>query len=72
MNEKRCKIIINNLLNQIVKFTDMYNADKETYFSWLRTEVGLTEEEIKELQDDDCLPEPYYYNCGRNNNDNAE
>ena len=58
MNEKRCKIIINNLLDQIIKFTDMYNADKETYYSWLETEIGLTREEIEELKEENLFPEP--------------
>lgn len=58
MNEKRCKIIINNLLDQIIKFTDMYKADKETYYSWLETEIGLTREEIEELKEEDLFPEP--------------
>lgn len=59
MYKKRLEIIINNLLDEIINKTDMYTADKETYYSWLETEIGMTKEEIEELKNDlDGIPEP--------------
>lgn len=57
INEKRGKQIINNLLNEICnKVWD--NADNKTYLLWLETEIGLSKNEIKELDNEQLLPLP--------------
>lgn len=57
INEKRGKQIINNLLNEICnKVWD--NADNKTYLLWLETEIGLSKNEIKELNNEQLLPLP--------------
>lgn len=53
MNEKRLKVIIHNLLSEISDYCDM---DQKTYYSWLKNEVGITDEEIKELEREGYLP----------------
>lgn len=55
MNPSRLEIIINNLLDNICKYTDI---TKEQYEDWLESEVGLTKEEIQHLKEVDCFPEP--------------
>lgn len=52
---ERKDIIINNLLREICDYTDIR---KEQYLSWLKLEIGLTEDEIIHLKKMDCLPEP--------------
>lgn len=57
INEKRGKQIINNLLNEICdKVWD--KADNKTYLLWLETEIGLSKNEIKELDNEQLLPLP--------------
>lgn len=51
----REKIIINNILAEICDKTDI---QKDQYESWLKLEVGMTEEEINELKADGLFPEP--------------
>lgn len=55
LNEERLKEIVNCLLAQISDYSDM---NKETYLSWLRTEVGISEEELSELNKEGYLPMP--------------
>lgn len=52
---ERNEIIINNLLSQICDFTEI---TKEQYLPWLKTEIGLTNNEILHLKEMNCLPEP--------------
>lgn len=54
----RSKQLINNLLVQIVNYTDIAKCSHEQYEAWLRTEVGFTEEELTELYEADLLPYP--------------
>ena len=58
MDSDRCKIIINNLLTEIIEKTDICINDNNTYYSWLINEVGLTDAEIDELKKDHLFPEP--------------
>ena len=55
MNENRLKQLINNILYEITVASEM---PKEKYLSWLKLEVGFTEEELQELADDGLLPLP--------------
>lgn len=55
LNEKRLKEIVNNILAEIVNTTEM---DTATYLSWLKSEVGITNDELVELQGDGLLPMP--------------
>lgn len=48
-------ILINNLLSAIVEQTDI---PKEQYESWLRTEIGMSDDKIRELKQFNCFPEP--------------
>lgn len=58
LNEYRLKEIINCILAQICNTTEM---NKETYVSWLKTEVGISEKEMAELNKDGFLPMPFDY-----------
>lgn len=58
MNNNRLKEIINNILAQVTNFTDM---DKKTYISWLKNEVGITQNELDELGTEGFLPLPVDY-----------
>ena len=49
--------IINNLLTEIC--TKIEWKDNETYLSWLRTEIGIDEEAMERLKNENCLPLPY-------------
>lgn len=51
----RGDIIINNILTEIALKTDM---EKEQWISWLKFEVGLTDEDIYHLKKVGCFPEP--------------
>ena len=55
MNIERAQVIINNLLCEIVDKTEI---GKDDYYKWLKTEVGVNDEEMIELQMADCFPEP--------------
>lgn len=48
-------ILINNLLNAIVKCT---NIPKEQYEDWLKQEIGMDDRKIAELKRFQCFPEP--------------
>lgn len=51
----RKDIIINNLLSEICEKTEITSDE---YKPWLMLEVGLTEAEIKELEQKECFPTP--------------
>ena len=51
----RKDIIINNLLSEICSKTDI---PREDYLPWLRTEIGLSDEDIDDLINEGCLPFP--------------
>lgn len=55
MDSKRCKELINNILSDICNVTDI---PKGQYIPWLKSEVGMTESEIKELKTEGLLPMP--------------
>ena len=55
MTIERSQMIINNLLCEIVDKTEI---GKEDYYNWLKSEIGLSDDEIIELQVADCFPEP--------------
>ena len=55
LNEDRLNEIVLCLLAQVSDYAEM---DRETYLSWLRTEVGISESEIEELSAEGFLPLP--------------
>lgn len=56
ITKERATIIINNLLTEIIDKTCM--ADQpEMYIPWLKSEIGMTDEEIAELKALDRFPE---------------
>lgn len=55
LNEERLKEIVLCILSQIADYSDM---DKNTYISWLKTEVGISDNELQELNDEGFLPMP--------------
>lgn len=57
MDKQRAKILINNLLDEIVD--KVWQAPSEDYIPWLKEEVGFTDEEISELQDEGLFPVPF-------------
>lgn len=56
MNLDRAKVIINNLLSEVVNKS--WEAGKQDYMDWLELEVGINKEELQELADSNCLPMP--------------
>ena len=56
METNRAKAIINNILAEIV-YTS-WEDDKQGYIDWLKTDIGITDEDIKELQRDKLFPMP--------------
>ena len=56
METNRAKAIINNILAEIV-YTS-WEDDKQGYIDWLKTDIGITDEEIKVLQRDKLFPMP--------------
>ena len=54
MTTDRAQIIINNLLSEI---TSKIPMSQETYITWLKTEIGLTQDEIDEMSEKNYLPE---------------
>lgn len=58
MEYQEACILINNLLDEIVKKTDIANISQEEYELWLRTEVGFSDATIKELKERECYPIP--------------
>lgn len=57
MNEDRAKILISNLLCEIVD--KVWNAPEEDFEPWLIEEVGFTKEEIAELKSEGLFHEPF-------------
>lgn len=53
--DDRSQILINNLLSEICSKTDI---PREQYRAWLLCEVGFTEEELFELEENGCIPWP--------------
>lgn len=53
--ELRLKILINNILSEVSKTTDMTQGE---YTEWLKNEVGFSDEELDDLKELDCLPTP--------------
>lgn len=53
--EMRLKILINNILSEVSKTTNM---STEEYINWLKNEVGFEEVELNDLKELDCLPTP--------------
>ena len=53
--EERTMILINNLLSEICKKTDII---EEQYEDWLIQEVGFTEDELSDLEYNGYLPRP--------------
>lgn len=52
----RSKVIINNILSEIVETT--WESNNIEYFEWLTNEVGLSVDEIAELIESNCMPVP--------------
>lgn len=52
MDEKRLKVLLYNALCVIENecAEDMFNADNKTALDWLTAQVGITEEELKEIE----------------------
>lgn len=56
ITKDRATVIINNLLTEIIEKTCM--ADQpDMYIPWLKTEIGMTDEEIEELKALNRFPE---------------
>lgn len=48
-------LLINNILAEVCKSTDI---SREQYIPWLKSEIGMTDEDITYLKAVNCLPEP--------------
>jgi len=59
MDEKRAKVLIGNLLNEICD--KVWSAPSEDFEPWLTEEVGFTREEIEELREEGHFHEPADY-----------
>lgn len=59
LTTSRSVILINNLLSELSDKIP-WNSESE-YLTWLRTEVGFSEEELDELKEKECLPIPKYF-----------
>lgn len=57
MEPNRLKIIINNILDQVL-YTSEFDDDT-VFIDWLKLEVGVTDDELLELAESDCLPYLY-------------
>ena len=55
MGEERLKQILNNVLAEVAKASEM---DTATYLAWLKMEVGVTNQELIILQEEGFLPIP--------------
>lgn len=55
----RQMILINNLLDSIIK-SGNFDTDEE-YRKWLTLEVGFSDEDISELEQEECFPKPSKY-----------
>ena len=62
MLDIRSKQIINNLLYEICSKTEL---PQEQYEMWLKTEIGITDKELNELAESDCLPQPNMFEIER-------
>lgn len=58
MSTQRAQQLINNLLVNLVRYTDIGDMPKEDYENWLKTEIGFTEENIAELYEAGLFPYP--------------
>ena len=56
ITKDRATVIINNLLTEIIEKTCMAEQP-EAYIPWLKTEIGMTDEEIEELKTLNRFPE---------------
>lgn len=55
MSENRMEILINNLLSEICTKTEIPDSQ---YESWLRCEVGMTDDEMSYLKERGLFPRP--------------
>mgnify|MGYP000549065842 CR=1 FL=1 len=55
MESNRAKILINNILAEV---STAWEDNKQGYTDWLKTDIGMTDEEIAELKEDNLFPEP--------------
>lgn len=56
-NPERRDIILNNILAAICDATEI---QKQQWIPWLKTEVGMTDDEISHLKEVNCFPEPQF------------
>lgn len=55
MDSNRAKILINNILAEV---STTWEDNKQGYIDWLKVDIGMTDEEIAELKEDNLFPEP--------------
>ena len=55
MESNRAKILINNILAEV---STTCEDNKQGYIDWLKVDIGMTDEEIAELKEDNLFPEP--------------
>lgn len=55
MESNRAKILINNILAEV---STTWEDNKQGYIDWLKVDIGITDEEIAELKEDNLFPEP--------------
>lgn len=55
MESNRAKILINNILAEV---STTWEDNKQGYTDWLKVDIGMTDEEIAELKEDNLFPEP--------------
>lgn len=55
MKKNRMEILINNLLSEICTKTEIPDSQ---YESWLRCEVGMTDDEMSYLKEKGLFPRP--------------
>lgn len=55
MESNRAKILINNILAEV---STTWEDNKQGYIDWLKIDIGMTDEEIAELKEDNLFPEP--------------
>lgn len=55
MESNRAKILINNILAEV---STTWEDNKQGYIDWLKVDIGMTDEEIAELKEDNLFPEP--------------
>lgn len=57
MREKRIADVLWNVLCEILRTADF--EDEEQYNCWLRTEIGMTDEEIQQFKTEGIVPDYY-------------